>query len=175
MWIDGGTAKQMKDLTPEQRKRVEEAIAEAKRALEKARKDLPEGFVMPDIDAILNSSMYFHTLTPGAVSVAPYAFDSKEFKEQMEKMKDSIHKNFDTYRLTIPKIYATPHAQVFPAVPSAPVIPSVPQYYYGSPELRNEMRELRKELEQLREEMRREKGKKDGEEKKPGLTETYNL
>jgi chaperonin cofactor prefoldin len=187
VWFSDGKLQQMKDLTPEQRKHVEEAMAEAKRALEKARKELPEGIVLPDVDALLNHTLRYRALTPGT-PVAPFAFDgkefkafdSKEFKEQMEKMKDSIRKNVETYRYTMPKVYTSPRTLVtpgipaVPAIPGTPAIPGEPRVWTTSPDLRNEMRELRKELEQLREELRRERGK-GGEEKKKGFTETYSL
>jgi hypothetical protein len=180
--VPDGKLKEMKDLTPEQRKRVEEAMAEAKRALEKARKELPEGFVMPDIEGLLDNSLRWRALTPGNVYVAPQPFDSKEFREQMQKMREDVRKNMDAYRLAVPRVYAVPPSTsvrpVVPAVPAIPAIPAVPPatIYRGgsSPELREEIRALRRELDQLRDEIRRDRGtKKESDDRKSKFVEPF--
>jgi hypothetical protein len=179
LYFSDGDVKNMKDLTPEQRKKVEEAMAEAKRALEKARKELPEGFVMPNVEGLLDSALRWRSVSPNSFYVSPQAFDSKEFHEQMDKMREDIRRNVDAYRLAVPKVYAVPPAisarPAIPAVPGAPLLPPAAVYRGGtSPELRDEIRELRRELEQLREEMRRERGtKKSSDEQKSKFLEPF--
>lgn len=167
-FFSDGNLKEMKELTPEQRKKVEEAMAEAHKALEKAKKELPEGFVMPDIESLINNAMRLRTLQPGGAYVGPGAFDSKEFREQMEKMRDSIRSNVQTYRSqAIPRVYATP-------TPRTLTVPATPLFREGSRDIRNEIRELRREIEQLREEMRRDRGgKRESPDRKTQVTDPF--
>lgn len=172
-YFSDGKLKEMKELTPEQRKRVEEAMAEAKRALEKARKELPEGYTLPNVEGLLDNALRLRALTPGNVYVAPQPFDSKAFRDQMEKMREDIRKNMDAYRLVVPKVYAVPPATTIR--PAIPAVPPAPLFRDGSsPELRNEIRELRRELDQLREEIRRDRGtRKDTQDRKTQFLDPF--
>ena len=179
-YFSDGNLKQMKDLTPEQRKHVEEALAEARKALEKVKGELPEGFVIPDIEGLLNNSMRMRTLAPGNVYVAPKAWDSREFREQMEKMQDTIRQNVQTWRNVAPHVWTVPPTTVVPAIPGTPggpgvrVVPPAMRSRDNDPELRDEIRELRRELEQLRDEMRRDHGtKRDSQDRKTQFLDPF--
>ncbi len=166
-----GNVQGLKELSAEQRKKVDEAMTEARKALEKAKMDLPEGFVLPDIDGIVGNSLRFHALPNGRSLelLTPALLDKEKMKEQIDRLRRMPKSNAEVYRN-----YVTPRVYTTPGIPAVPAMPGSPLYREGSQDLRNEVRELRQEVERLRGEIRRDRGgKKDRNDTKTQFLEPF--
>lgn len=158
---------QGKELTPEQRKEVDEAMQqahkameEARRAVEKAQKDLPPGFVMPDVEGIVGDAMRnsFRVFT-GPDGAHAYSFatpmkpeDAAKMHEWADKLKDQIREDVHSRVLVNPPVVTIPRN-----APMRPFTVTPAPRAGDNAELRREIRELRDEIERLRDEMHRGK------------------
>jgi hypothetical protein len=171
-------SRNLKDLSPEQRKEVEKAIEDAHRAVRESLKNLPDidahvkAFAIPDI----KEHMKVFALPDGKFeNMSPeeqkkFELHMKEFGEKMGRMGEEMAKKFQNFKFD----FDGSDMKVLKGDGPSPRILRIPRDGKDQPEIRvlrprrggsdddtqREIEELRRELRELREEMRKSRGGK---------------